>query len=127
MRGGARAAGPAVPALPGEAHVSVRGVLPQQARLRVHRVGARLLLPGAARQARTEAAGALRLHYHSTTPPHHHTTHADTRTQLNHKCCLKSLEQARTQIVELLKLTSLIKIFEYKGTAYFSRNFLLLM
>lgn len=64
MRGGAGAAGPAVPPVLREAHVHVRALLPQQARLRVHRVGTRPLLPGAEAQIRTQAAGkyAIKLH-----------------------------------------------------------------
>lgn len=40
VRGGARAAGRPLPPVLGETHVPVRGVLPQQARLRVHRLRA---------------------------------------------------------------------------------------
>lgn len=49
------AAGAAVPPVPREANVHVRGLLPQQARLRVHRLRTRTLLPGASPQARTQA------------------------------------------------------------------------
>lgn len=59
MHRGARVAGTAVPSVFRETHVPIRSLLPEQARLGVHCVGARQLLPGAARQARPEAAGAL--------------------------------------------------------------------
>lgn len=57
---GARAAGPALPPVPREAHVPLRNLLPQQTLLRVHRVGARPLFPRVEAEARPQTPGAYR-------------------------------------------------------------------